>query len=119
MYIPRDNGVMAKWSEKHDAAEERPQKGKLKISVGLMPLRRISPHIYSEAALRKSGLIWKTENGTGNVLPALRFAEKARHAPQMVIGDGNSPFSDMRLIKERMGAGADAESRGYYLGSGD
>ena len=56
------NGSAQTWRQRR-----RPRQAALKISVGWMPLRRISPHIYSEAALRKSGLIWKTENGTGNV----------------------------------------------------
>ena len=81
LYIPRDNGVMAKWVGANMTAEEATAVSGIEISVGLMPLRRISPHIYSEAALRKSGLIWKTENGTGNVplLCGLRRRYTAMH----------------------------------------
>ncbi len=101
LYIPRDNGILAKWVGANMMAEEAT------AASGIATIAWIDAFAEDFSAyLFKNGIQkiymdlenreWR-EEGT----PALRFAERVhRHVPQMAIDDLYPIFGDMRLIKE-------------------
>lgn len=101
LYIPRDNGVLAKWVGANMTAEEA---GRIS---GVENIGWIDEFEGDFAAyIFKNGIkkLWlDMENREWDDAPsaALEFAANVRrNAPQMVFGDLYQPFSEMRLIKE-------------------
>ena len=101
LYIPRDNGVMAKWVGANMTAEEATAASGIE-NIGWIDAfeEEFATYLF-RSGVKKIWLDMENREWHGERTPALRFAEKVHcHAPQMVIGDLYPLFSDMRLIKE-------------------
>ena len=101
LYIPRDNGILAKWVGANMTAEEASE-----IS-GIANIGWIDAFAEDFAAdcfqnsIKKVWLDMEKREWREERSPALRFAEQVRlHAPQMLFGDLYPIFGEMRFIKE-------------------
>lgn len=101
LYIPRDNGVMAKWvGANMTAAEAREASGIENIGWIDEFEGDFASYIFKNG-IKKLWLDMENREWSDALSPALEFAEKVRrNAPQMVFGDLYQAFSEMRLIKE-------------------
>ena len=101
LYIPRDNGAMAKWvGANMTAAEAREASGVENIGWIDEFESDFAAYIFKNG-IKKLWLDMENREWNDPISPALEFAEKARrNAPQMVFGDLYQAFSEMRLIKE-------------------
>ena len=101
LYIPRDNGVMAKWvGANMTAAEAREASGIENIGWIDEFEGDFSSYIFKNG-IKKLWLDMENREWDDALSPALEFAAKVRrNAPQMVFGDLYQAFSEMRLIKE-------------------
>lgn len=101
LFIPRDNGQMAKWV----GANMTPQEAAAISGIADIAFLDEFEDIFS-AYLFKNGIkkVWldlEKREWDGTTSPALRFAEKLRqNAPQVVLGDLYPIFAELRLIKE-------------------
>ena len=101
LYIPRDNGVMAKWVGANMTAEEATAASGIENIGWIDAFEEDFATYLFRSGVKKIWLDMENREWHGERTPALRFAEKVHcHAPQMVIGDLYPLFSDMRLIKE-------------------
>ena len=101
LYIPRDNGVMAKWVGANMTAEEATAVSGIENIGWIDAFEEDFATYLFRSGIKKIWLDMENREWHGERTPALRFAEKVHcHAPQMVIGDLYPLFSDMRLIKE-------------------
>ena len=100
LFIPRDNGILAKWVGANMTAEEAEE-----IS-GMTDIRPIDAFADDFAQMVFRNNITKIyldlEHREWDVLtPALRFAKELREKyPAMAVGDLYPIFGDLRLIKE-------------------
>lgn len=101
LYIPRDNGVMAKWvGANMTAAEAREASGIDNIGWIDEFQGDFASYIFKNG-IKKLWLDMENREWDDALSPALEFAAKVRrNAPQMVFGDLYQAFSEMRLIKE-------------------
>ncbi len=101
LYIPRDNGEMAKWvGANMTAAEAEEISGISDISVIDAFEGDFAAYIFKNS-IKKLWLDMEKREWDDAFSPALLFAEKVRkNAPQMVFGDLYPVFGDLRLIKE-------------------
>ena len=101
LYIPRDNGILAKWVGANlTPAEAREQSGVADIAMLDAFEGDFSAYVFKNG-IKKLWLDLENREWNESLSPALAFAEKVRrHAPHMVIADLYPDFSEMRLIKE-------------------
>lgn len=101
LYIPRDNGVMAKWVGANMTAEEAREASGIE-NIGWIDEFKgdFAAYIFKNG-IKKLWLDMENREWSDALSPALEFAAKVRrNAPQMVFGDLYQAFSEMRLIKE-------------------
>ena len=101
LFIPRENGVMAKWiGENMSAAEATERSGITNIAW----LDGFEAAFSAALFKNMTQTVWldlEKREWDESYSPALRFAEKLRrNAPQVVIADLYPVFSELRLIKE-------------------
>lgn len=101
LYIPRDNGVMAKWVGANMTAEEATEISGIKTIAWIDEFEaEFSAYIFKNG-IKKLWMDMENREWNDALSPALEFAEKVRcNAPQMVMGDLYPAFSEMRVIKE-------------------
>lgn len=81
LYIPRDNGVMAKWVGANMTAEEATAASGVENIGWIDAFEEDFATYLFRSGIKKIWLVWKTENGTGNVplLCGLRRRYTAMH----------------------------------------
>ncbi len=101
LYIPRDNGDMAKWvGANMTAAEAEEISGISDISVIDAFEGDFAAYIFKNS-IKKMWLDMEKREWDDTFSPALLFAEKVRkNAPHMLMADLYPVFGDLRLIKE-------------------
>lgn len=101
LYIPRDNGEMAKWvGANMTAAEATEISGIADISVIDAFESDFASYMFKNG-IKKLWLDLENREWNDAMSPALEFAEKARRQmPHLIIGDLYPDFSEMRVIKE-------------------
>lgn len=101
LYIPRDNGDMAKWvGANMTAAEAMEISGITDISVLDAFASDFAAYMFKNG-IKKMWLDLENREWDDALSPALEFAEKARRQmPHLIIGDLYPDFSEMRVIKE-------------------
>ncbi len=101
LYIPRDNGEMAKWvGANMTAAEAEAYSGIADISVIDAFAADFAAYMFKNG-IKKLWLDLENREWEDALSPALEFAQKARREmPHLVIGDLYPDFSEMRVIKE-------------------
>ena len=101
LYIPRDNGEMAKWvGANMTAAEAEACSGIADISVIDGFAADFAAYMFKNG-IKKLWLDLENREWEDALSPALEFAQKARREmPHLVIGDLYPDFSEMRVIKE-------------------
>ncbi|MGN1231118.1 MAG: aminopeptidase P family protein [Anaerotignum sp.] len=101
LYIPRDNGVMAKWVGANMTAEEAREASGIENIAWLDAFEGDFAAYIFKNGIKKLWLDMENREWDDALSPALEFAEKVRrNAPQMVFGDLYQAFSEMRLVKE-------------------
>lgn len=101
LYIPRDNGVMAKWVGANMTAEEATEASGIETIGWIDEFESDFASYIFKNGIKKLWLDVENREWDDALSPALEFAEKVRrNAPQMVFGDLYQAFSEMRLIKE-------------------
>ena len=101
LYIPRDNGVMAKWVGANMTAEEATEASGIETIGWIDEFESDFASYIFKNGIKKLWLDMENREWDDALSPALEFAEKVRrNAPQMVFGDLYQAFSEMRLIKE-------------------
>ena len=101
LYIPRDNGILAKWVGANMTEEEATAASGV-ATIGWIDAfaEDFSAYLFKNG-IRKIYLDLENREWREEGTPALRFAERVRrHAQQMAIDDLYPIFGDMRLIKE-------------------
>ena len=101
LFIPRDNGEMAKWVGANMTEDEaRSISGVQKIAPIDTFEEAFASYIFKNS-IKKVWLDMEKREWDDCFSPALQFAEKVRkYAPHAVIGDLYPVFGDLRLIKE-------------------
>ncbi|MBR2382218.1 MAG: aminopeptidase P family protein, partial [Anaerotignum sp.] len=101
LFIPRDNGEMAKWVGANMTEDEaRSISGVQKIAPIDTFEEAFASYIFKNS-IKKVWLDMEKREWDDCYSPALQFAEKVRrYAPHAVIGDLYPVFGDLRLIKE-------------------
>jgi len=101
LYIPRDNGDMAKWvGANMTGAEAEEISGITDISVIDAFEDDFAAYMFKNG-IKKLWLDLENREWNDAMSPALEFAEKARRQmPHLIIGDLYPDFSEMRVIKE-------------------
>ena len=101
LYIPRDNGEMAKWVGANMTAEEATEiSGITDISVIDAFESDFAAYIFKNG-IKKMWMDLENREWNYALSPSLEFAKKVReNAPHMLIGDLYPDFSEMRVIKE-------------------
>lgn len=101
LYIPRDNGIMAKWVGANMTAEEATERSGIGQIAFLDEFEGDFSSYLFKNGIKKLWLDLENREWNDALSPALEFAEKVRrNAPQMAIGDLYPAFSEMRVIKE-------------------
>lgn len=101
LYIPRDNGVMAKWVGANMTAEEAREASGIEKIAWLDAFEGDFAAYIFKNGIKKLWMDMENREWDDALSPALEFAAKVRrNAPQMVLGDLYQAFSEMRLIKE-------------------
>lgn len=101
LYIPRDNGVMAKWVGANMTAEEARETSGIENIGWIDEFEDDFASYIFKNGIKKLWLDMENREWDDALSPALEFAAKVRrNAPQMVFGDLYQAFSEMRLIKE-------------------
>lgn len=101
LYIPRDNGEMAKWVGATMTAEEAREKSGVEQIGWIDTFREDLTAYLFRNGIKKLWLDLENREWEEAGTPALRFAaELHRHMPQVVLGDLYPVFSELRLIKE-------------------
>ncbi|MGN0135977.1 aminopeptidase P N-terminal domain-containing protein [Anaerotignum sp.] len=101
LYIPRDNGVMAKWVGANMTAEEARAASGVEHIGWIDEFESDFASYIFKNGIKKLWLDMENREWDDAPSPALEFAAKVRNnAPQMVFGDLYQAFSEMRLIKE-------------------
>lgn len=101
LYIPRDNGVMAKWVGANMTAEEARAVSGIENIAWLDAFESDFAAYIFKNGIKKLWLDMENREWNDALSPALEFAAKVRcNAPQMVFGDLYQAFSEMRLFKE-------------------
>lgn len=101
LYIPRDNGIMAKWVGANMTAEEATERSGIGQIAFLDEFEGDFSSYLFKNGIKKLWLDLENREWNDALSPALEFAEKVRrNAPQMTIGDLYPAFSEMRVIKE-------------------
>lgn len=101
LYIPRDNGVMAKWVGANMTAEEAREASGIENIGWIDEFEGDFASYIFKNGIKKLWMDMQNREWDDALSPALEFAAKVRsNAPQMVFGDLYQAFSEMRLIKE-------------------
>ncbi len=101
LFIPRDNGVMAKWVGANMTAEEAAEISGI-VDIAFLDTFEAEFSAYLlKHNIKKVWLDMEKREWDGTDSPALHFAEKLRrNAPHAIIGDLYPVFGELRLIKE-------------------
>ena len=99
LYIPRDNGDMAKWDGANMTAEEATEiSGIADVSVIDAFESDFAAYIFKNG-IKKMWLDLENREWNDALSPSLEFAEKVRRqTPHMIIGDLYPDFAEMRVI---------------------
>ncbi len=101
LFIPRENGVMAKWIGENMSAAEATERSGITNIAWLDTFEAAFSAALFKNMTQKVWLDLEKREWDESYSPALRFAEKLRrNAPQVVIADLYPIFSELRLIKE-------------------
>lgn len=101
LFIPRDNGQMAKWVGANMTPQEAMASSGIEDIAFLDEFEEVFSAYLFKNGIKKVWLDLEKREWDGQASPALLFAEKLRrYAPQAVIGDLYPVFSELRLIKE-------------------
>ena len=101
LFIPRENGVMAKWIGENMSAAEATERSGITNIAWLDGFEAAFSAALFKNMTQKVWLDLEKREWDESYSPALRFAEKLRrNAPQVVIADLYPVFSELRLIKE-------------------
>ncbi len=101
LFIPRENGVMAKWIGENMSAAEATERSSITNIAWLDTFEAAFSAALFKNMTQKVWLDLEKREWDESYSPALRFAEKLRrNAPQVVIADLYPIFSELRLIKE-------------------
>ena len=101
LFIPRENGVMAKWIGENMSAAEAAERSGITNIAWLDTFEAAFSAALFKNMTQKVWLDLEKREWDECYSPALRFAEKLRrNAPQVVIADLYPIFSELRLIKE-------------------
>lgn len=101
LFIPRDNGVMAKWVGASMTAEEAAEISGITDIAFIDAFESDFAAYIFKNGIKKLWLDMENRDWDDALSPALEFAEKVRRqTPHMVIGDLYPVCSEMRLLKE-------------------
>ena len=101
LFIPRENGVMAKWIGENMSATEATERSGITNIAWLDGFEAAFSAALFKNMTQTVWLDLEKREWDESYSPALRFAEKLRrNAPQVVIADLYPIFSELRLIKE-------------------
>ena len=101
LFIPRENGVMAKWIGENMSAAEATERSGITNIAWLDGFEAAFSAALFKNMTQKVWLDLEKREWDESYSPALRFAEKLRrNAPQVVIADLYPVFSELRLTKE-------------------
>lgn len=101
LYIPRDNGVMAKWVGANMTAEEATAISGIENIAWIDEFESEFASYIFKNGIKKMWMDMENREWDDALSPSLEFAAKVRrNAPHMIIGDLYPDFSEMRLIKE-------------------
>lgn len=101
LYIPRDNGEMAKWVGANMTAAEAEERSGIADIAWIDTFEADFAAYIFKNGIKKLWLDMENREWDDALSPALEFAAKVRrNAPQMVMGDLYAIFSEMRVIKE-------------------
>lgn len=101
LYIPRDNGEMAKWVGANMTAAEAEERSGIADIAWIDTFEADFAAYIFKNGIKKLWLDMENREWDDALSPALEFAAKVRrNAPQMVMGDLYATFSEMRVIKE-------------------
>lgn len=101
LFIPRDNGAMAKWVGANLTPDEARAISGIDEIAFLDEFEDVFSAYLFKNSIKKIWLDLEKREWDNSYSPALLFAEKLRrNAPQAIIGDLYPVFSELRLIKE-------------------
>lgn len=101
LYIPRDNGDMAKWVGANMTAEEAARISGVETIAWIDEFAGDFASYLFKNGIKKLWLDMENREWDDALSPSLAFAKKIREqAPHVVLGNLYPDFSEMRLIKE-------------------
>ena len=101
LYIPRDNGDMAKWVGANMTAEEAARISGVETIAWIDEFAGDFASYLFKNGIKKLWLDMENREWDDALSPSLVFAKKVREeAPHVVLGNLYPDFSEMRLIKE-------------------
>ena len=101
LYIPRDNGDMAKWVGANMTAAEATQISGIETIAWIDEFADDFASYLFKNGIKKLWLDMENREWDDALSPSLAFAKKIREqAPHVVLGNLYPDFSEMRLIKE-------------------
>lgn len=101
LYIPRDNGILAKWVGANLTPEEATELSGVEDIAMIDTFEDDFAAYCFKNSIKKLWLDLERRKWNDSLSPALAFAERVRrNAPHMVVADLYPDFSEMRLIKE-------------------
>lgn len=101
LYIPRDNGNMAKWVGANMTAAEAAQISGIETIAWIDEFADDFASYLFKNGIKKLWLDMENREWDDALSPSLAFAKKIREqAPHVVLGNLYPDFSEMRLIKE-------------------
>lgn len=101
LYIPRDNGDMAKWVGANMTAAEATQISGIETIAWIDAFADDFASYLFKNGIKKLWLDMENREWDDALSPSLVFAKKVREeAPHVVLGNLYPDFSEMRLIKE-------------------